>query len=104
MLNKRNIKIIGILAIVLWIITIGLGVTNIIHFIINALHTAQVNGSYENYSHHNILILGFIPFVDGRLDFGSTTADIFGYLAIIASIAWVGLKIWFLSKKSSNNK
>lgn len=102
MLNKRNVRIIGIIAIILWIITIGLGIANIIHFIINALHTAQVTGSYENYSHHSIFILGFIPFVDGRLDFGSTTADIFGYLAIIATIAWGGLKIWLLSKNSSN--
>lgn len=96
MLNKKKVNVIGIVAIILWIITVGLGITNLVNFIMSVIHTAPRTDVTFNF--HNVFIFGFIPFVDGRLDFGSTIADVFGYLAIIATISWGGLRIYLWQK------
>lgn len=96
MLSKKKINIIGIVAIILWVVTVGLGVTNLVNFIMSVIRTAPRTD--VNFNFHNVFILGFIPFVDGKLDFGSTLADVFGYVAIIATILWCALRLTFWKK------
>lgn len=98
MLTKKKANIVGFIALFLWIVAVGLGITNLVNYIISVIRAAPATNANINISFHNVFILGFIPFVDGRLDFGSTLANVFGYLAIIATLLWAGSRIYLWQK------